>query len=39
MKKESAYYEMSYANRRKKDKERGKLYKKILKNHIKKNKW
>jgi len=39
MKKESAYYEMSYADKRKKEKQTGKLYKNILKNHIKKDKW
>jgi ribosome biogenesis GTPase / thiamine phosphate phosphatase len=39
MKKEAAYYEMSYADKRKKEKQTGKLYKNILKNHIKKDKW
>lgn len=39
IKKESAYYEMSYADKRKKEKQTGKLYSNILKNHIKKDNW
>ncbi|MDD3656091.1 MAG: ribosome small subunit-dependent GTPase A [Atribacterota bacterium] len=39
MKKESAHYEMSYFEKRKKEKQTGKLYKNILKEHLRKKKW
>ncbi len=39
MKKESAYYEMSYFEKRKKDRQTGKLYKNILQEHLRKKKW
>ena len=37
IKKESDFYGMSYAQKRKKDRQKGKLYKNILKNHNKRN--
>jgi ribosome biogenesis GTPase / thiamine phosphate phosphatase len=39
MKKESAHYEMSYFEKRKKERQTGKLYKNILKDQIRKKKW
>lgn len=39
MKKESEYYEMSYVEKRRKDKKLGKYYKKVLKNNVKNNRW
>lgn len=36
MKKESVYYEMSYLEKRRKDKQLGRFYKKVMKEHIKK---
>jgi len=39
MKKESDYYEMSYAEKRQKDRDLGKFYKKVLKGNIKNKRW
>jgi len=38
LKKESAYYEMSYLEKRKKDKKMGKFYKLVMKCNFKRNK-
>jgi len=39
MKKESEYYEMSYVEKRRKDKKLGKYYKRVLKNNTKNKRW